>query len=342
MKNKVYIGDNLAFLKENQDKFDCVYMDPPYNTGNTFRYKDKMDADAWETMLEDRIVEAKRTSYTHTPFIISIAEKSLFSVLKVLNKNFKFVFPPFVWQTKNVDNFNKSTNISNICHEYVIVACDENIKTNYEIVEASAQKLSNYPLSIVLTKDLTAYSFEVVDGKKIYKIDDYKIKKSPSEESYKGHYYQKRTAQLGHGSMRYIDLMKKISDYDSNTLYFLDGVNDKSGLNGKFLLGNAYFQSIEKQIKTKIPSLLGFYQAGVKDFQTAKPKDLIKRILSAFSKPGDLIFDMYGGSGNVCVAINEIGRYFYTCEIGAESEVGAKKGDFILKNLLHIEKEVIK
>jgi len=343
LNNKIFIGDNIIFLdklfKENV-KVHCVYIDPPYNTGNKFKYNDKMEITLWENFIEERIIKSKKISYSNTPFIISISEKSLYSILKILNNNFKYVFPPFVWQTKNINNLNKTTNISNICHEYLIVACDENIKSKDEEIEINDNKLKNYEYSIELLKPIENYEYEIIDNKKIYKIDEYNIIKKHTLNSFKNHFFQKRTFQKGHGSERYINLIRKISNYNDKTLYYLDGVKDKNDLGGKFLLNNSYFQSINNnsKMKQKLPSLLGFYQAGINNFQTAKPKELIKRILKVFTNENDIVFDMFGGSGNVCLAINEINRYFYTAEIGQTKEI--IKGEFILKQLEKMNKDV--
>ena len=53
----IYIeGDNLEVLKILQEsylnKIKCIYIDPPYNTGNDFVYNDKFDRDNHEELIE--------------------------------------------------------------------------------------------------------------------------------------------------------------------------------------------------------------------------------------------------------------------------------------------------
>lgn len=76
MKHQLYKGENLAFLKaynteENLKSIDFVYIDPPYNTGNTvastnghFTYGDSFKKDGtmsnhqvWSKFLEERLLE---------------------------------------------------------------------------------------------------------------------------------------------------------------------------------------------------------------------------------------------------------------------------------------------
>ncbi|QHQ53613.1 DNA methyltransferase [Aeromonas media] len=58
--NLLIHGDNLLALKalEHQyaGKVKCVYIDPPYNTGNAFEhYEDGLEHSKWLTLMRDRI-----------------------------------------------------------------------------------------------------------------------------------------------------------------------------------------------------------------------------------------------------------------------------------------------
>lgn len=123
-----------------------------------------------------------------------------------------------------------------------------------------------------------------------------------------------------------------MTDFNKDKLYCLLNVKDKNNLNGKFLLNNHYFQSIQKgNVKTKIPSFLGYYQPGIVGFQTAKPVNLMKRIFKAFSNEDDVILDLYSGSGNVLKAGMEIKRKM----IGVEIDDG-KSLDILKKSIKNL------
>ena len=58
----IYIeGDNLEVLKILQEsylnKIKCIYIDPPYNTGNDFIYNDKFQKNIYEELLESGQVD---------------------------------------------------------------------------------------------------------------------------------------------------------------------------------------------------------------------------------------------------------------------------------------------
>ncbi len=58
--NRLIYGDNLLALKALEQEFTgkvkCVYIDPPYNTGNAFEhYDDGVEHSIWLGLMRDRI-----------------------------------------------------------------------------------------------------------------------------------------------------------------------------------------------------------------------------------------------------------------------------------------------
>ncbi len=58
--NKLIFGDNLLALKalekEYMGKVKCIYIDPPYNTGNAFEhYEDGLEHSIWLSLMRDRL-----------------------------------------------------------------------------------------------------------------------------------------------------------------------------------------------------------------------------------------------------------------------------------------------
>lgn len=355
----LYNGDNKEFLKKNFDlikknkeqleieKFKIIYFDPPYNTGNTFNYQDNFDKNEWFKEIEERLILIKNKNLLKKDGVIifSISEESLLPSLILLNKHFKYVYPPFCWLTKSVLNQNKVNLVNSVVHEYLIVASENKIESNLEklsdedALNVLNEKYKNYPLQIFIKNEptfinkdgkeylsFTPNDFEIVNYFKLeenLKNDllikhelNIKILKEKYNINLEKQIFQKRTMQKGHGSERYYQHLISLNDFDKKNLYCLLNVKDKNNLNGKFLLNNHYFQSIQKEnVKMKIPSFLGYYQPGVVGFQTAKPINLMKRIFKAFSNQYDYILDLYSGSGNVLKAGAEINRKMIGVEI---------------------------
>jgi len=69
-ENLLIRGDNLLVLrtlveqfknKPEKDKIKCIYIDPPYNTGNAFdKYDDHLKHSEWLTMMRDRLQLLRR------------------------------------------------------------------------------------------------------------------------------------------------------------------------------------------------------------------------------------------------------------------------------------------
>lgn len=51
---------------------------------------------------------------------------------------------------------------------------------------------------------------------------------------------------------------------------------------------------------------------------TQKPLALLKRIILANTRPGDIVLDFFSGSGSTAIATKECGREFVGCEIDAD------------------------
>lgn len=68
-----------------QEKVDCIYIDPPYNTENdNFPYKDGYKNSSWISMMESRLALAKNLSdYSDAKFLSNIDKKELYN-LKIL------------------------------------------------------------------------------------------------------------------------------------------------------------------------------------------------------------------------------------------------------------------
>ena len=64
-ENKLIFGDNLLVLKAlEQDfsgRFQCIYIDPPFNTGQAFEhYDDGIEHSLWLSLMRDRFLILRR------------------------------------------------------------------------------------------------------------------------------------------------------------------------------------------------------------------------------------------------------------------------------------------
>jgi adenine-specific DNA-methyltransferase len=145
--NKIIHGDNLAALKallpQYEGKVKCIYIDPPYNTGNeSWVYNDNVKDprivkwlgevvgkegedlcrhDKWLCMMYPRLQLLKRLLAKDGVFLCSIDENEYHHLKLVLNEIFGHsgYSGSICWKTRNTDNRVK-TNLS-VDHEYILV-----------------------------------------------------------------------------------------------------------------------------------------------------------------------------------------------------------------------------
>jgi len=80
--NILFQGDNLNILPALQNKFadkiKLIYIDPPYNTGNSFdHYLDDLTHSGWLSMMETRLLAMRPLLHEEGSIWISIDENEL-------------------------------------------------------------------------------------------------------------------------------------------------------------------------------------------------------------------------------------------------------------------------
>ncbi|MEQ1963415.1 DNA methyltransferase, partial [Xenorhabdus khoisanae] len=86
-------GDNLEVLKLLQtsyhQKVKMIYIDPPYNTGKDFIYKDNFHGN-WLNMMYPRLLVAKNLLHPEGMIYISIDDNEVFNLVKVCEEIFGY------------------------------------------------------------------------------------------------------------------------------------------------------------------------------------------------------------------------------------------------------------
>ena len=144
--NMIIHGDNLealkALLPEYEGKVDCIYIDPPYNTGNEeWRYNDNVNDprikkwlgnvvgkegedfsrhDKWLCMMYPRLQLLRRLLSPEGCMVISISMHEMDNLVEVCRE----LFPTFNVQVVTVQTSGgKPSNGFNVSHEYLIFVC---------------------------------------------------------------------------------------------------------------------------------------------------------------------------------------------------------------------------
>ncbi|HEX6149274.1 site-specific DNA-methyltransferase [Nocardioides sp.] len=81
-------GDNLAVLP-GLDPVDLIYIDPPYNTGNEFAYRDRYgEHEAWLAMMRPRMVAAREVLRATGAIFVSIDDNEVAHLRLLLDEVF--------------------------------------------------------------------------------------------------------------------------------------------------------------------------------------------------------------------------------------------------------------
>jgi adenine-specific DNA-methyltransferase len=109
--------------KKFKEQIKCMYIDPPYNTGNDgFLYKDGYKSSSWLSSLYDRVYTSLPMLSDDGIFLSSIADHEVDKMRLILHELFgrENFLANFVWNNEgNIDNQSKVK----VNHEYILSYC---------------------------------------------------------------------------------------------------------------------------------------------------------------------------------------------------------------------------
>lgn len=358
-------GDNLEVLKILQEsylsKIKLIYIDPPYNTGKDFVYKDNFNIDVeqelvdsgqkneynerlvsnpdtagryhsdWLSMMYPRLKLARNLMTDDGIIFISIDDNEIHNLRKICDEIFGTNnFIANTVRRRRLSQANLTKNISTI-HEYILIYSKSSKtvlnKIKPKIDESQYKNPDNDSRGPYVTMPCTnkggaKYTITTTTGKKIE--EEWRFKK----ETYKKLEAENRIffPRNGEGKPRY-----KI---------FL---NEKKE-NG--VLPNTWWDSISSNQEATIELKKLFDDKLYFDFP--KPVDLIQFIVELSTNKEDIILDFFSGSSTTahavmnCNALDKGNRKFIMVQLPEKIEenlIAYKDG---YKNISQISKERIR
>lgn len=304
-------SDVLTALSMNSDMARLVLIDPPYNRRTRFHhYSDSTNRDEWLATLQAHcsILRDLLTSDGSMWMHIDDAEMPKARVmLDVLFGSANFV-ATIVWQ-KTVSRDNR-TPVSTT-HEYILVYAKNKSEWHQSRhkLPATNEQLKRYknqdndPRGPWTSGDLTAKAGPGRRAAQFYdlKTPSGRIVKPATGTAWR--YTRERLQEL----------------IDDNRIDFGNG--NKMPRLKRFLnevepglvpdtwwpgsvVGTA--DTAKRHLKTMFPDLI--------PFETPKPEELTSRVLHIATNPGDLVIDIYGGSGTTASVAQKMGRNWLTVE----------------------------
>jgi adenine-specific DNA-methyltransferase len=312
-QNMLIHGDNLLALKAlEQDlagKVKCIYIDPPYNTGNAFEhYDDGIEHSLWLSLMKPRLELLKSLLSNNGSLWISIDddESHYLKVLcdEVFGRN-NFV-SNVVWEKKySPQNDAKWLSDS---HDHIL--CYAKAKDTWR------------PYALPRTEAMdNRYKNPDNDSRGPWKPSDFSVRTYTASTDYpitlpSGRIVNPPESRCWVVSKdRYEELIR------DNRIWF--GKNGNNVPSIKRFLSEVKEGSVSKTIWYR--NEVGDNQEAKKEikelnsddvFTTPKPERLIERILTLASAPGDIILDSFLGSGTTAAVAHKMGRRWIGIELG--------------------------
>jgi len=310
-------GDNLLALKaleqEYAGKIKCIYIDPPYNTGNAFEhYDDGLEHSIWLNLMKPRLVLLRKLLTDDGSIWISIDddESHYLKVLcdEVFGRN-NFV-ANVIWQ-KKFSPQNDAKWFSDM-HDHILVFAKEKEKWRPNLLPRTDQmdirykNLDNDPRGPWSSSDLSVktysqnydYPITTPSGKVINPTKG-RCWRTSKENFQK--LVEENRIWFGANGDNVPRLKRFLTDVKEGLTASTIWYHNEVGHN----------QEARQEAKLLISD---------NAFATPKPERLISRIIFLGSNSGDIVLDSFVGSGTTASVAHKMGRKWIGIELGEHAK----------------------
>jgi adenine-specific DNA-methyltransferase len=321
MDNLLVQGDNLLALKaleaEYAGRVKCVFIDPPYNTGNAFEhYDDGLEHSIWLSMMRDRLEVIRNLLSPDGSLWVTLDdnEAHYFKVMadEVFGRSNSRAF--IAWQKK----YSVSNNFRGIASLTDWVLC------------YSKSELFSVNLLPRSAESEERYSNPDNDPRGPWKAVDYLNQATTSQRPnlvYQIH--NPNTGQFIENGVKAWKYAREVHEQhvEENKIWWgRHGRNSTPAL--KLFLSEVRggmtphnwwpHEEVGHTDEAKKESIS--YFGASKVFATPKPERLLHRILTLATNPGDLVLDSFAGSGTTGAVAHKMGRRWIMVEIGDHAQ----------------------
>ncbi len=284
-----------------KETIDCIYIDPPFNTGSDFAYIDKFQDSTWLSLMHNRLELAYDFLSSQGSFYLHLDNNANYLGRMLLNdifgkENFR---NEIIWRRKQATSYGDkyfgvvsdtiflySKTDKNIFHTIKSLN-DENtqkyIKERFVFSDKDGRKYMKSPLVNSLNRPNLKYVFQGIN---------------PPPNGWL--YSQTKMQEL----------------FDNNELLIPNDSNAR--IYRKIFLDKYEGQEISNLwLDISIVNPMAIEQ---EDFQTQKPEKLLERIIQASSDENSIILDFFAGSGTTCAVAHKLKRKYIGIEMGEHFE----------------------
>lgn len=315
--NMLIHGDNLLALKALEQDFagrvKCIYIDPPYNTGNAFEhYDDGVEHSIWLSLMRERLVLLHKLLAKDGSIWISIDDDES-HYLKVLcdevfgRRNF---VANVIWHKKHTRSNDAKWFSDN--HDHILVYAKNKDTWRPNLLPRTEDSSKGYtnpdndprgiwasnPCHVKTPSQKCIYTITTPSGREINPPvgRSWMVTKERFQELIDDNriWFGKN----GDNAPRHKKFLSEVQDgFVPLTIWFRDEVGDN--------------QEAKQEVK---------FINKDEVFGTPKPERLIERVLTLATNEGDLVLDSFLGSGTTAAVAHKMGRRWIGVELGEHAK----------------------
>ena len=366
-KNMLIHGDNLIALKSLETdytgKVKCIYIDPPFNTGQAFEYyDDDVKHSIWLDLMARRLRILYKLLEDNGLLWIHLDDIEVHYCKIILDEIFmrrNFV-SHITYERSAVAGIGQGGYLVNTTEHILLYkkgALPEKDNQSYEVLGMNIIKRYNKYVSDFGRRELVREFVAKSNGEtvRIYKhvgfeIQSISLKNSADREQeiraefaahldtlFRGNRVQKENEfqndiisgldKDGFYSMDYIPSRGK-NEGQQTTLYYyncelLSWLRDTTSLNEEGILTKSTKMTTLWK-HSEIPKADIANEGGVYFPRGKKPEQLLKRIIEMSTEPGDIVLDSFLGSGTTVATAHKLGRQWIGIEMGEQAYTHCK------------------
>ncbi len=343
-ENRLIFGDNLLALKaleqEFTGRFSCIYIDPPFNTGQAMEhYEDNLEHSIWLNIVQPRCKLLRKLLREDGTFFMHLDDNELGYAIVLLDELFGRANRLYVISFKQGSaTGHKAINPGCVnTTNFLIMYAKNKAAWKPNRVFTGRERDKRYNQFITNPSDpyvkwrlmplgkAFADSLGMSDREAKRDLEDY--------EEQLNEFVQKHAAQvvrLARPSYDDVSAAARTtidqSRSDPKAIYFLE----RSGHSDMYFLGGERFLFYTDKIKiidgepvagepltTLWDDILSnnlHKEGGIEFPKGKKPEALVKRVLDLTTKPGDWVLDSFGGSGTTGAVAHKMRRRWVMIE----------------------------
>jgi len=287
-----------TILPKYREKVQTIYIDPPFNTGEDFLYKDNYQDATWLTLMESRLLLSMGLLKKEGTFFLHLDHNADYYGRFLGSLYFPFFKGEIIWQSSNSPK-PQSKDVG-MLHQKILVYMKSDLKVGqfYRFpVEKDFEGWMEDERGRFTTITLVARGIQASKNRKKFKFREKEDMWLYSKEQLEKWWNEGKIYITKSGNYR-------LKIYE-------DEIYKKGGI----LIGSIWTDISPIQGNSDECKNLPFGM-----FKTQKPESLLKRIIKATSKENEFILDFFLGSGTTTAVAHKLKRKWLGVELGEHFE----------------------